>query len=325
MSGIREKILPPSGHSFRLLKWDRSLGEVDSVIAPDHSERIMGAGNRWHFHTEIELTLILRGQGTRFVGDDIGPFTDGDLVLLGERLPHYWHTKGVSKGISLQFHFPEDHAFWGFPENEVARDLFKRACHGLAIQGKAAQVISQLMQELVRNSGAARLGILLIILARLGDASGRDLKQLSASAFNLPNESPHEEEMARAVRFLIANFKEEVRLEDLLKLTGMSRPTFARQFKKHSGHCYSGFLNQLRLQAACRRLEDSEQTILDISLACGFPQVSFFNRVFRREMKCSPSEFRRTIRSAAKGSKPKGVPSPWQEPEAFVSALLPLV
>lgn len=325
MSGIREKILPPSGHSFRLLKWDKSLGEVDSVIAPDRSERIMGAGNRWHFHTEIELTLILCGQGTRFVGDDIGPFADGDLVLLGERLPHYWHTKGVSKGISLQFHFPEDHAFWGFPENEVVRALFARACHGLAIQGKTAQVISQLMQELVRNTGAAQLGILLIILARLGDAPGRDLKQLSASAFNLPNESPHQEAMARAVRFLITNFKEEVRLEGLLKLTGMSRPTFARQFKKHSGHCYSGFLNQLRLQAACRMLEDSEQTILDISLACGFPQVSFFNRVFRREMKCSPSEFRQRIRRSGKGPGMKTIPSSWREPEAFVSALLPLV
>lgn len=303
MRGIREKILPPGGHSFRLIKWDRSLDEVDSVIAPDRSVRIAGAGNRWHFHTEMELTLFLRGHGTRFVGDHIGPFTDGDLVLLGERLPHYWHAKGPSSGISIQFHFPENHPFWGFPENATAEALFRRAGHGMSISGKTVQVVSSLMQELAKNAGLAQLGILLIILARLGEAPARDLKQLSESTFNLPNESPHQEAMARAVRHLVANFREEIHLEDLLSLTRMSRPTFARQFKKHSGHSFSGFLNRLRLQSACRELEKSERGILDISLACGFPHVSFFNRLFRREMKCSPTEYRLKSRSRGKRGK----------------------
>ncbi|BCU77334.1 hypothetical protein llg_20490 [Luteolibacter sp. LG18] len=251
----------------------------------------------------MELTLFLRGQGTKFVGDHIGPFADGDLVLLGERLPHYWHTKGPSEGISVQFHFPQDHPFWGFPENSPAERLFQLAGHGMSISGKTAQVISSLMQELAKNAGAAQLGILLIILARLSEAPARDLKRLSERGFNLPNESPYQDAMARAVRHLVANFREEIKLEDLLSLTRMTRPTFARQFKKHSGHSYSGFLNRLRVQAACRELENSERGILDISLACGFPHVSFFNRLFRREMKCNPTEYRLKSRSRKKGRK----------------------
>ena len=323
MRGIREKILPPGGHSFRLLKWDRSLGEVETIISPQQSVRVAGAGNRWHFHTEMELTLFLRGQGTRFVGDHIGPFAPGDLVLLGERLPHYWHTNGVTSGLSIQFHFPMDHPFWGFPENLSTAELFQRSGHGMAISGKTAQVISQLMQELPKNTGAAQLGILLIILARLVAAPQPDLKLLSGGAFNLPNESPHQEIIAKAVRHLIANFREEVRLEDLLKLTRMSRPTFARQFKKHSGHSYSSFLNKLRLQAACRELEKSERGILDISLACGFPHVSFFNRLFRREMKCNPTEFRLRIRSTDKPAPSKKNTAPEAEPDPSIRSLFP--
>jgi AraC-like DNA-binding protein len=90
----------------------------------------------------------------------------------------------------------------------------------------------------------------------------------------------------------VAHYREEVRLEDVLKLTHLSRPTFARQFKKHSGRTLSEFLNHLRLQAACRELVESDRSVLEIALRCGFTQVSFFNRLFRRVMKCSPTGYR---------------------------------
>jgi AraC-like DNA-binding protein len=98
--------------------------------------------------------------------------------------------------------------------------------------------------------------------------------------------------MAQAIRHLTAHFRDEIRLEDLLQITGLSRPTFARQFKAYSGRSFSEFLNRLRLQAACDELKGSDRGVLVIALASGFTQVSFFNRLFRREMKCSPTDYR---------------------------------
>jgi AraC-like DNA-binding protein len=77
-------------------------------------------------------------------------------------------------------------------------------------------------------------------------------------------------------------------------LTGLSRSSFARQFKQHSGRSFSEFLNGLRLEAACRELLESGRPVLDIALGAGFTQVSFFNRLFRRTYGCSPSAFRTT-------------------------------
>jgi AraC-like DNA-binding protein len=73
----------------------------------------------------------------------------------------------------------------------------------------------------------------------------------------------------------------------------MSRPTFSRQFRIHSGKTLGQFLQQIRLDAACRELAETNKPIIDIALGVGFSQVSFFNRVFRRSFGFSPTDFRR--------------------------------
>src|SRR6187200_2471673 len=47
----------------------------------------------WHHHPEYELTLTLNSRGQRFIGDHVGEYDDGDLVLLGPNLPHTWASR----------------------------------------------------------------------------------------------------------------------------------------------------------------------------------------------------------------------------------------
>lgn len=288
----REHIQIPSGHSFRVLRWQQTLRDVECILAPSRITALRGEGTHWHFHIEMELTLFASGEGTRFVGDHLDSFAPGDLVLLGEKLPHYWHARGRSSGLSVQWHFPESHPFWAFPENLPLADLFKLANRGLHITGRTAADVAVLLRELANGSGTEQLAGLLRILARLAAAPEPDRRSLSTRSFVLPASSQHQEAIAKAVRYLVANFREEVRLDAVLALTGMSRPTFSRQFKQHSGRTFSEFLNRLRCQAACRELKESDRSVLDIAMNCGFTQVSFFNRLFRRLMRCSPSKFR---------------------------------
>jgi AraC-like DNA-binding protein len=292
MRATRETIRLSEGHSFRLLRWTRSLREVESVLGPERSHPLSGEGERWHFHVEMELTLFTRGTGTRFVGDHIGAFAGGDLVLLGEKLPHYWHCRGASSGISAQWHFPESHALWTFPEALSLLPLFERAKRGLHITGRAAGEATGMLQGLQRSKGAGRLALLLGLLHRIAEGGEEECRPLSARAFALPAGEGHQRAIAAAVRHLVANHRETVRLEDLLALTGLSRSSFARQFKQHSGRSFSEFLNGLRLESACRELLETARPVLDIALSSGFTQVSFFNRLFRRVYACSPSAFR---------------------------------
>ena len=56
-----------------------------------------GFGTVWHYHPELELHYLVRGKGVRFIGDNISNFSDGELILLGENLPHTWR---VEEGAS---------------------------------------------------------------------------------------------------------------------------------------------------------------------------------------------------------------------------------
>jgi mannose-6-phosphate isomerase-like protein (cupin superfamily) len=64
----------------------------------------------------MELTLVLQGSGTRFIGDAITHVRAPDLVLIGPDLPHYWDMRNHTSGYAVQFDFPDGHPFWSFPK-----------------------------------------------------------------------------------------------------------------------------------------------------------------------------------------------------------------
>lgn len=296
MRGRREQIHLLSGQSFRVLRWTQGVRNVEVLLAPGSAVRLKGAGDHWHYHPAMELALFTAGEGTRFVGDHIAPFTASDLVLLGEKLPHYWHTHGPSTGLAVQWHFPHGHPFWSFPETLALTDLFKNAARGLHYTGRTAAALGAGLQALAHSSGPGRLGQLLHLFALMAAAPAGDVAALSSRAFALPTASIHQQAIGAAVRHLLANFRDIIRLDEVLRLTGMSKPTFSRQFKQHSGKTFSDFVNQIRLQAACRELAETDDSVLEIALACGFTQISFFNRLFRRVYRCSPTRYRAKVR-----------------------------
>jgi AraC-like DNA-binding protein len=292
MRGRREQIHLPGGQSFRVLRWSQGVRDVEALLAPGSAVRLKGEGDHWHYHPAMELACFIAGEGTRFVGDHIAPFAAGDLVLLGEKLPHYWHARGPTAGLAVQWHFPHGHPFWSFPETLALTDVFKDAARGLRYTGRTATALAAALQALAHSAGPARLGQLLHLFALLAAAPAGDVTPLSSRDFVLPTATVHQQKIGAAVRHLLANFRDVMRLDEVLRLTGMSKATFARQFKQHSGKTFSEFVNHIRLQAACRELTETDNAVLDIALACGFTQISFFNRLFRRVYRCSPTRYR---------------------------------
>ena len=257
---------------------------------------------QWHYHHEIELTLICEGTGTRLVGDSIENFVPGDLVLMGANLPHMWrsdaayhqHTDGLL-AKSIVIHFRED--FWGdsfltLPEMKPIRELLERAKRGLKITGYTQQLISQKMSEFVRLEGIHRLIKLLDILSIIDESS--DVAVLSSIGFSSSYTQNDAQRMTKIYEYVLNQFSREIALEEIAAVVHISPKSFCRYFKSKTRKTFTQFVSEVRIGQACKLLIDDKMSIGQICYEIGFMNLSNFNRQFKAMTGLTPAQYRKT-------------------------------
>lgn len=294
----RENIVFGGSSFYRLERWSGDDRCVKIINRPAAVDRVPAYGARWHYHGAIELTSILRGTSTCFVADRLRQFSAGEVFVLGENVPHYWHHPRGSEGISILWEIPEGHGAWEFGDVKPLRLLAQRALRGLAVGGSTGRATCRRIEELAEMEGLQRLGGLFQLFHALLHASPADAQLVAERPFDLTGVDEQEEAIRRALSYIHANYREPITLSDLLRVTSMSRTTFSRKFLQNTHTCFSAYLNRLRLRAVCRELLSSSHAIGAIAMDHGFTQLSFFNRVFRREMGVSPKQYRARGRAA---------------------------
>ena len=259
----------------------------------------------WHYHPEIELTLIVRGHGMRFVGDSVEHYVEGDVCLLGANLPHTWSSdpaEGRVHSFVLQFR-PD---FWGgafdaLPEVQPVRKLIQRSSVGLALGGAMRQRVAAWMRELFNcpAGSAARVALLLRMLGELAHATPRELRPLAASAVPAaPTDDGHADEViATILRRLNAAPSQPPKQSELAALAGVSAPVLSRLFKRRVGTTYPEYINGWRIARVCQDLANTDRSITDIALDVGYGNLSNFNRRFKQAKGMTPRAYRRLARA----------------------------
>lgn len=248
----------------------------------------------WHYHPEAELTLILDGSGTRFVGDHMAAFGPGDLVLIGPNLPHTWRGGGKDgRSRSIYVHFRSDlfeRQLGLLPELEGIRRLLRRAVRGLQVRGP------------VRDAAAARLACLeplpplerLLEFTAILERIARDetVVELSSPGFEPMLDEATSERIHRIHQHVFAHFTGEVSHTTLARLAGLSPSALSHFFKRNTGRTLTRFINEVRTGHAARLLIDTSLNVSEIAYACGFANLSHFNATFRQLKGTNPTAFR---------------------------------
>jgi len=255
----------------------------------------------WHFHTENELILTLHCPGYRMVGDDLTELEAGDLVLVGANLPHIWQRdegkprqRGPVHILIVQFEenfLGRD--FWKIPATHALRQLLKRASVGLQFTGKTRERVARLMSDMRSASGLQRLALFLTALEAL--ASSSECRAIASAGYTTELSPFNQERMERVLRFINERLDQPIRMGEVARLVGLSDGAFSRFFRLHSGRTFPTFVNQLRVGRACRLLAESGNKITDVAFACGFTNLSNFNRQFQRIKAMTPREFGRQV------------------------------
>jgi AraC-like DNA-binding protein len=249
----------------------------------------------FHYHPELELTLILSSAGHRYVGDHIGRFAAGDLVLMGPNLPHSYVNDTPTRGaasIVLQF-LPESlgRGFFDLDEMRDVRALLERARVGMAFHGPVRERVAQRLADVAALEGTTRLIAFLEILQAL--AASRDYRRLASPTYAPSLALYQGERINRVCELISQRFREDVTQAEASRVAKMSGPSFSRFFRRATNRTFRGFLNEVRVGHASRLLLESDRSVAEICYDSGFGNLSNFNRQFLKLRKASPREYRR--------------------------------
>ena len=292
-----EKIQLLPDESFRLLQWRNNVHEVEAVAADGSRRPFVGSGDEWHYHSPMELTLFVQGSGTHFIGDSITHFTAPDLVLIGPNLPHYWHLRQHSSGCAIQFDFEPEHPFWQLPETAGLRSLWLDARCGIHLTGPLAVRIAELIRAAFACGGLSRFVRFLEILEAIATAEPKHRKRISSTTFMPPVRLDTYRSLQKAIYLVFHRFQEDISFTEVLRETRMSKATFERHFKRHTGKTFTRFVAEVRLNFATRQLIETDLSVSEIALASGFNNVSHFNHQFKALHRLSPRGFRNKMKA----------------------------
>jgi len=260
---------------------------------------------RWHCHDEYELQLIVGARGHAFVGDYVGHFEPGHLVLTGPRLPHNWISTDLPpdgldvRSLVIQFRGePLLDGMRAIKELEEIRPLFERARHGVEFFGISAEVRDR-FHRIRQGRGLERFVEFAGLLCSLVRCT--DYRLLSSTAID--GIAPREARSAinAVVEFVNEHYAEQLSIRDAAAYVNMSETRFSRYFSKTADSTFGSFVNKVRIQKACELLMHTEQHISSICYAVGFNNLANFNRRFLEIKAMTPSEFRSRV-SARLGS-----------------------
>ena len=255
-------------------------------------------GTPLHFHPELELTLILESSGKRFIGDSIENFEAGDLVLVGESLPHFWNNgdnlsnDSSSHAIVVQF----ERCFLGenFFETigaEHIKNLLSNSNRGICITNATRDLVKEKLMKMLSLKTFEKTLLLLVILDII--ANSTDFYYLSSTDFKQYSTKEDCTRMNKIYNYVYNNIGKRFNIAEIAAKLYMSVSAFCHYFKKRTQKIFTQFVNEIRIGKAKQLLIETDKSIAEIGYECGYNSKSNFNKQFGSLAKSSPKTFRK--------------------------------
>ena len=247
-----------------------------------------------HQHEEIQLCFIVAGEGTLIVGDTISYYKKGDAIIIGSHLPHVFKSDySLKMSHMLTLFFTKDAFgtdFFELEELQELKEFFKRSKHGF----KVIDAEEQMKKLFLQLENSSKLNQFLILLQLLKLTTTCDYESLSSFIYDKKYSDNEGKRMRSVFEYTMNHFKGEITLKAISEVANMTKNAFCKYFKKRTNKTYIQFLNELRIEHACKLLQNNnEHSIAEIAEASGFSNISNFNRQFKTNLGMTPLIYRK--------------------------------
>ena len=248
-----------------------------------------------HQHKEIQISLVIEGEGTYIIGDCVGDFKKNDIFVLGENLPHIFKRDNAFENTTdmVSIFFSKNsygEIFFELPEFEHFHKFFNNAVLGYKVLSNKKE-LSQLLSKISQLNKYEQFRSFISVLNLI---SGAEKLKLS-SLINLKKYAGDEgKRMSDIFQYSMDNFHKEVTLHNVADIANMTPNAFCRYFKQRTNKTFVNFLIDIRIGNACKLLaKNNDLSITEISYKSGFNNLANFNRKFKATKGITPSEFRK--------------------------------
>jgi AraC-like DNA-binding protein len=251
--------------------------------------------DKLHQHKEIQLSFINKGEGTLVVGDTVNHYKSGDIIVIGSHIPHVFKSdlNSEKKSHMITLFFTTDSFGTELFKLEELKELslfFKRSKHGFMVTSliKKIQILFNQLKD------ASKLKRFILLLELLQAISKANYKSLSSFIYDKTYTTIEGERMRNVFEYTMLNYDKEISLKTIASVSNMTKNAFCKYFKRRTNKTYVQFLNELRIEHACRLLiSQKELPIIEIAEHTGFNNISNFNRQFKSIKKINPSMYRK--------------------------------
>jgi len=253
----------------------------------------------WHCHKEVELHLVVASSGRFFIGDYIGRYQPGHLVLTGANLPHIWiadpdsNDQSVASALKIKvLNFNGDMFEAASEQVSEFKDivnLVRTGGAGHEFHPRDVTLYTRLYERIAATEGLEKMIAFLELMnnlvteKKISLSTARDWQDFAGPTLRVVN---------KAIDFILMNYGEKIRLEDVAQHVRISPNRLSKFFFESTGIKYIDFLIKVRISKACEQLKTSHNQITKICYDSGFTNVSNFNRHFLRIKGMTPKQYR---------------------------------
>lgn len=234
--------------------------------------------NNWHVN--IELIYFTKGKGIALCDNEPIEVEAGDIVIVDSGMPHAFHS---TEGMSYYCLIP-DAEFCRTNSIDTSNLEFER----LIKSDEARALYDKVVSEFGSSNMFRECGIIASVLSLILYIARNHTK-----TFDSTKQTAKEEGIRIAVSYIYANMQQKITLDTLASVSGFSKYYFSREFKKSVGLTPVEFLNLARCEYAKKLLKSDKLSICEISEKCGFEDMSYFGKVFKKFYGVSPAGWRK--------------------------------
>ncbi|MBX2826783.1 MAG: AraC family transcriptional regulator [Flavobacteriaceae bacterium] len=282
------KVLP-----FTIVK----SGKDTIFLQEDKADQFYGL---LHQHEEFQISYVKEGKGSLIVGDSANRFEEGEIIVLGGNLPHVFKSAAKENKVChmLSVFFTPDsfgEGFFGIEELKTLNSFFRKAENGFKIS-KPNQGIATVFEQLSNATKLERF-LLFIQLLKLVNTGKYEVLSSFHHGDSATKYSDNEGQRMNAVfQYTMNHFREKITLDTVAQEAAMTPNAFCKYFKNRTRKTYVAFLNEIRIEEACKLLKDHpEMNIAEVAENSGYRNISNFNRTFKEQKDETPFQYRNKI------------------------------